>query len=468
MMQASLYLTAFLMLVSCSIPMPQIGRIKADGELRVVTRNSGTTLYEGIDGLTGIEYDLIRLFAAEIGVKPHFIMPDRFDEILPTVIRGEGHLAAAGLTITPGRETEIRFGPAYQEITQQVVYLGGQKRPRKVADLIGKSIEVLAGSSHEEEFIRLSAEYPELKWTARADLEVGELLQRVQDGVIDCTIADSNTVSVNRRFMHNIRVGFDLTEPQQLAWAMAHAEDTSLYEAIQKFFDRIRSNGTLDQFLERHYGHVDRLNFVETKTFLRHTKKRLPKYEAIFKQAANESGIDWRMLAAIGYQESHWNPKAKSPTGVRGIMMLTLPTAKQMKIKSRLDPEQSIKGGARYLRHIENKLPERIGEPDRFWLTLAGYNVGFGHLEDARILTEQLNGDPDKWSDVKKHLPKLSLKKWNKTLKHGYARGKEPVNYVDNIRAYYELLHWQQRQLKPMQPKQAELPYALTITPNTL
>ena len=467
-MRTLLTLSLILMLLGCSIPDPLLERIKQGGELRVVTRNSGTTLYEGKDGLTGLEYDLIMLFTEEIGVKPHFILPDEFDKILPLVANGEAHLAAAGLTVTRGRETSIRFGPAYQEITQQVVYLGGTKRPRKVEDLIGKNIEILKGSSHEEELINLVKTYPDLKWTARTDMETGELLQRVEDGVIDITIADSNEVAVNRRFLHNIRVGFDLTKPQKLAWAVAHAEDASLYKAVQRFFDRIRKDGTLKQLIERHYGHVGRLDFVESKTFLRHMKKRLPVYLDWFKQAAVENDMDWQMLAAIGYQESHWDPKAKSPTGVKGIMMLTQATAKQLGIKSRLDPKQSIFGGARYLKNIEQKLPDRIEQPDKFWLTLAGYNVGFGHLEDGRILTQRLGGDPDKWSDVKQHLPKLSLKKWYSTLKHGYARGQEPVNYVDNIRAYYELLNWQLEQNKPVKPPPPELPYGMTIMPQPL
>ncbi|MDJ0807068.1 MAG: membrane-bound lytic murein transglycosylase MltF [Gammaproteobacteria bacterium] len=467
-MRSTLTLILLLFLTGCSIPDPMLERIQAEGELMVVSRNSGTTLYEGTDGLTGLEYHLITLFAEEIGVKPHFILPDGFAKILPIVARGEAHLAAAGLTITPGRQTSIRFGPAYQEITQQVVYLGGTKRPRKVEDLIGRNIEILRGSSHEEELIKLSKSYPKLEWTARSDLEIGELLQRVENGEIDFTIADSNEVAVNRRFMHNIRVGFDLTEPQKLAWAMAHAEDTSLYEAILRFFDRIKRDGTLDQLLERHYGHIEQLDFVESRTFLRHVKNRLPKYLDWYQEAAKETGIEWQMLAAIGYQESHWNPKAKSPTGVKGIMMLTRATAKQIGVKNRLDPQESIFGGARYLKYIESKLPERIQQPDRLWLTLAGYNVGFGHLEDARILTQRLGDNPDKWSDIKRHLPKLSLKKWYKTLKRGYARGQEPVKYVDNIRAYYELLNWQLEQDLPPAPEPPTLPYGMSIDPQTL
>ncbi|MBT2987713.1 MAG: membrane-bound lytic murein transglycosylase MltF [Candidatus Thiodiazotropha sp. (ex Ctena orbiculata)] len=456
------------LLGSCSIPPPLVERIKAAGELVVATRNSGTTLYEGSEGLTGFEYELVQLFSEELGVKAHFIIPKSFEGLLPTVVNGDAHLAAAGLTVTPEREAEIRFGPAYQEITQQVVYRSGERRPRKVEDLIGKDLHVLAGSSHEEELVRLKDEYPDLTWISHTDLESAELMQMVQDNKIDFTIADSNEFAVTRRFMPYLKVGFDLTQPQPLAWAMAHAEDASLYNAMEAFFTRIREDGTLAQLIERHYGHIGRLNFVELRTFIKHIKNRLPDYQTFFEDAAKITDIDWRMLAAIGYQESHWDPKAKSPTGVRGIMMLTLTTAKQMKIESRLDPEQSIIGGAKYLRFIEKLLPERIKEPDRLWLTLAGYNVGFGHLEDARILTEHLGDDPDKWADVKKHLPKLSLKKWYTSLKRGYARGNEPVNYVDNIRAYYELLKWQLRQLELAERGKEMLSPALKITPEAL
>jgi membrane-bound lytic murein transglycosylase F len=462
-------LLLFMLLAACSIPPPLVERIKTSGELRIVTRNSGTTLYEGPEGLMGFEHDLVSLFAQELGVKPHFIIPKRFDDLLPSVINGEAHLAAAGLTITPDRESEIRFGPSYQEITQQIIYRQGSRRPRKVEDLYGGKLVVLAGSSHEEELLRLKQTHPELTWESRADLESAELMKMVLNREIDYTIADSNEFAVTRRFMANLGVAFNLTDPQPLAWAMAHAEDSSLYYAMVDFINHIAEDGTLDELIERYYGHIGRLNFVELKTFVKHYEKRLPKYETYFKEAEAISSIDWRTLAAIGYQESHWNPKAKSPTGVRGIMMLTLTTAKQVKIESRLDPQQSIIGGAKYLRYIEDRLPPRIEEPDRLWLTLAGYNVGFGHLEDARVLTEHLGDNPDKWVDVKKHLPKLSLKKWYSGLKHGYARGNEPVNYVDNIRAYLELLRWQERKkAQANTDEDEEKPHVLSIIPEAL
>jgi membrane-bound lytic murein transglycosylase F len=186
---------------------------------------------------------------------------------------------------------------------------------------------------------------------------------------------------------------------------------------------------------------------------MQHIEQRLPRYQAWFEKAGKDSGIDWRLLAAIGYQESHWNPKAVSPTGVRGLMMLTQDTMKQLGIdKSRHDPQASIEGGARYIRRVKKRLPKRIKNPDRTWMALAAYNIGFGHLEDARILTQDDGADPDKWIDVKKYLPRLSQKKWYKKARHGYARGQEPVRYVENIRSYYDILVWVTEREHPPRP----------------
>ncbi|MCP4055747.1 MAG: transglycosylase SLT domain-containing protein, partial [Pseudoalteromonas sp.] len=181
-----------------------------------------------------------------------------------------------------------------------------------------------------------------------------------------------------------------------------------LAKAARQFLESLETNGTLAQISERFYGHLDRLNYVGARTFMHHVENRLPKYESLFRDYAREFNMDWRLLAAIGYQESHWRPNAVSPTGVRGLMMLTRNTASHIGINNRLDAEESIQGGAKYFRIVHEKIPERIPEPDRTWFALASYNVGFGHLEDARRLTEGAGRDPDRWMDVKEFLPLLA------------------------------------------------------------
>jgi len=434
--------SVILVLAGCAPQPSLLEQIQHDGELKVLTLNGPTTFYEGPEGPAGIEYELIRRFTEFIGVKPRFIIPDTFKEIIPALTDGQAHIAAVGLTVTEKRGKRIRFSTPYQTITSQAVYLSGTRKPRKPEDLLNKKIAVIAGSSHEELLTRLQKKHPKLKWVSSKNSMMESLMQQVLDRKIDVIIGDSNEIAINRRYFPKIKIGFDVSAPQQLAWALQHSQDDSLYQKTVEFFEQLKQSGELDQLLEQYYGHVDRMNFVDKRTFWRHVSNRLPEYRHLFHQAAESTGYDWRLLAAISYQESHWDPGAKSPTGVRGMMMLTQATAKQLKIKNRLDPEQSIMGGARYLKIIEKKIPERIPMPDRLWMTLAGYNVGFGHLEDARVLTQRNGENPDKWSHIRKHLPKLSNPKIYKTLKYGYARGNEPVNYVENIKNYFDLLVW--------------------------
>ena len=424
-------------------PATHLEQVKARGELVVATRNAGTTYYEGPQGPTGFEYDLARAFAEELGVRLKIVVPENLERMLDMVARGEVDMAAAGLTVTESRRKRVRFGPPYLEVTQQLVYRQGTPRPRTLADVVGRRIEVVAGSAHAERLRELRrTRYPRLRWVERPDADSGELLQRVWEGEIDFTVADSNEFAVVRRYYPELRVAFDITEPQPIAWAFPRRRDPSLRDAAARFFERIRADGTLAQIEDRHFGHVNGLDYVGTRTYMRHVHTRLPRWRALYEEAGRAVGIDWRLLAAIGYQESHWNARARSPTGVRGLMMLTRATARQLGIRNRIDPRASIMGGARYLRQLIDRIPPEVPYPDRVWMALAAYNVGFGHLEDARMLARMRGGDPNRWIDVRDALPLLAQRKWYRKTRHGYARGWEPVRYVENIRAYYDLLVW--------------------------
>jgi peptidoglycan lytic transglycosylase F len=437
-----------LILSSCDLgsftpkKLSQLEKIKRDGTLTVLTRYDPTTYYEGAEGYTGFEYDLVMLFAEQLHVKVNFIVPKTFEEILTRISRGDADIAAAGLTITENRKQKMRFAPYYDEITEQIIYRSGKRRPKNGKDLTRGILEVVKGTSHIESLIHLRKQAPDLDWNVNEDLNTDGLLYLVNEGLIDYTVADSNQAQLIRRFYPKLNIAFNITKPRQLAWALSPSKDSSLYDEIVNFFDTIKKDKTLSQLIDRHYGHASSLNYVGLCKFREHVKKRLPAYQKFFQEEAEKYQIDWRLLAAIGYQESHWNKNAKSPTGVKGIMMLTKGTAKYLGIKNREDPRQSIEGGARYFIQRIKKIPERIPEPDRTWMALASYNIGFGHLEDARVLTQKRGGNPDKWMDVKKTLPLLSQKKWHSKTKHGYARGKEPVRYIENVRSYYDLLVW--------------------------
>ena len=447
---------SLLIISGCSDNRPsQLEQVVNRGKLVVVTRNSPTTYYESADGFAGIEFELVADFARSIGVDVEFVVNDNLKEISQMIANGEADIAAAGLAVTSEREDYLRFAPAYQQITSKLVFKQGQKWPRNISQLDGE-LRVIAHSSFSQELLKLKPSTPELHWSETTEHSTEELLMMVLDETIDYTIVDSTELDLNRRFHPELAVAFTIGKPQSLAWALAKTDDYSLFAKVIEYFGEQRADGKIGHLVEKYYGHVEHFDYVGARTFHRATEEKLDKYKKHFVESAGDD-LDWRLLAAVSYQESHWRPKAKSATGVRGMMMLTLTTAKQIGVTNRLDAEQSIRGGADYLRKVLKRVPDRISEPDKTWFALAGYNVGWGHVEDARIITQKQGGNPDKWSDVKERLPLLQKKRWYKKTKHGYARGAEPVNYVTNIRRYYDVLVWQDEEQQAPEADPLEL-----------
>lgn len=437
--------SASALLVGSKLP-TTLERVHALGELRVISRNGPTTYYEGPHGQTGFEYLLLKQFANELGVELVIEDEEALDTMMHKVRSGQTHFAAAGLSITDRRRRLVRFNTPYMTIRQQVLYNSRAPKPNSVQDLVGKEILVIANSSHAERLRDLQQHYPALSWREAGSIEMIDLLEKVHSGEVDYAIVDSNAYTLNRHTFPRARVAFDLGAPQELAWAFPKSQDESLYRAAENFLERIKDDGTLAAISERFYDHIDEVTTGGALLFSYRLEKRLPQWEPLLQDAAQEFELDWRLLAAISYQESHWNPDARSRTGVRGLMMLTMAAASDMGINNRVDPAQSIHGGAKYFRNLYDRLPERIKGEDRTWLALAAYNVGMGHLEDARKITQALGGNPDRWVDVREHLPLLAKRSYYKYTRHGYARGWEPVTYVRNIRNFYSIIAWHEQQ----------------------
>lgn len=446
------------LLTACEQP-NRLEQLREEGTLRVITRNTPTTFYQGRHGDTGLEYELSKRFAESLKLKLQVDTSPTLDELYQQLNDDGGpHLAAAGLAVNPNRADQVQFSDKYLEMIPQVVYRRGERAPRGIEDLYDRRILVLKGSYLADQLRELQTEHSLLIFEESDNLEVVDLLRMVNDDEIDFAVVYSNELIVNQAFYPAVQVGFDLAPAQSMAWALPGGDDDSLLREVDKFFNKIRADGTLDQLVERFYGHADVLDYVGARAFARHMQQRLPRFEKLFRQAGDLQGLDWRLLAAMAYQESLWEVEARSPTGVRGLMMLTLPTAKFVGVTNRVDPGQSIAGGARYLIWVRDQLPTDIPEPDRTWFALAAYNVGIGHLDDARILTQKSGRDPNRWIDVKDHLPLLSKKQWYSQTRYGYARGGEPVHYVQNIRRYYEILTWV-TQAQPETPQTPDQQY---------
>ncbi len=424
------------------------------GVIRVGTVYGQASYYLGAQGPKGYEYELAEKFANSLGLELEIVAAYSLHELFPMLDAGEVDILAAGLSVTSKRLENYRFTPSYGEISQKLVFKQGRQWPRNIDQLQG-TVTVSASSSHAENLAHLQKTHPNIQFTETDEFDADELLAQVLSENIDYTVVDSHSLAINRRYYPEISVAFTIKKAEPIAWVLSKHSDDALFASLIEFFGRAHHDGTLLTLDDKYYGHVKAFDYVDTRSFIQAIDNKLPKYKAIFEKYGGD--IDWRLLAAMSYQESHWDPTARSYTGVRGMMMLTQPTARQMGVKSRLDPEQSIRGGAKYLKRLIAKIPARIPNPDRKWFALASYNIGWGHLEDARIITQRHGGDPDRWIDVKEYLPLLQQRKYYKKTKYGYARGDEPVRYVENIRGYYDTLVYlddkyakQQKQVKPV------------------
>ncbi len=267
------------------------------------------------------------------------------------------------------------------------------------------------------------------------------------------------TVGLLQRIHPQLAVAFDITDEEPVTWYLPRNADSSLNAAMLDFYSQMGEEGTMARLEEKYLGHVGTFDYVDTRTFLRAIDNTLPDIKPLFEKYA--ASMDWRLLAAISYQESHWNPQATSPTGVRGMMMLTRNTADSLNVDDRLDPEQSIRGGSEYLQRMMDKVPASVPDDERIWFALAAYNMGYAHMLDVRRLTAKQGGNPDSWADVKLRLPMLSQKRYYAQTAYGYARGHEAYNYVENIRKYQlslvGYLQEQERRLAQRSALEAEL-----------
>ena len=431
-----------LVMISCSSseqgkPEDALDRIIKNNELVVLTTNQPTTYYiDREDNPTGPEYDMTRSFAQTLGVETRYIEFDSTEAVIDALRKGEGDIAAAGLTITSERNAEFDFGPVYMDISEYLVCHRDAPFIDTIEDLKGLEIVIPSATSYID---TLNKQYPGIDWTLNDNLLTPELLEKVRNKEIECTISDSTIFDINRRYYPEISVKFTLHKGSQLAWMYAK-NDPRLDSAINKWFTEYQDSGAYAQDIEKYYGHIVVFDYVDIQKFKRRIKNRLPKYRDMFIDAAKENGILPALLAAQSYQESHWDPRARSPTGVRGIMMLTQPVAKSLGVTSRLDAKQNIFAGAKYHAKMKKMFDEDVTEPDRSWMALAAYNVGRGHFRDAQGLAKKLGKNPKLWIDMKEVLPLLSDKEYYKDLKYGYARGNEPVQYVTRIRDYDDIL----------------------------
>jgi len=416
----------------------RVERIKKTGVLRLITSNSINTYYYYNGQPTGFEYDLAREFANFLKVDLDIVTPG-WNNIFSYLEQGKGDLIAAGLAITKDRLEKVNFSIPYMTIQQHIVHHKLVFGPKNIEDLTFRTLHVRRGTSYHSRLEEIKKSGVDFNYILHDNIPTQELIRMVYDREIKFTVSDNNIAYLNQRYYPDIRIGIALQEKESLAWAV-NKNDSKMLEQINKFFLHANETGLLKQISDKYYSNIKDTDPYDLKRFHQRIKSRLPKYKEIIIEESQKYGFDWKLVAAVVYQESHFNPNARSFTNVRGLMQVTTITAEEMGIVNRLKPSQSIKAGIKYLDKMIKKFDYLEDDYDRTLFALASYNIGYGHVLDAIQIAVDMGLDETKWQSLKKTLPLLSKSKYYKQTKYGYARGWEPLQYVERILIYYDIL----------------------------
>lgn len=408
------------------------------GEITVIMRNNAHCYYLYQNQPMGFEYDLAKAFANYLGIKLKVIVADQWEEMLPTLMEKKDAFIAASMTITHRRQKLAAFSNGYMTIEQFAIINRSNLSIKSIKDLNGKTIHLRKGTSYEERLKELQRQGINVMIEIHDDAPTEELIRQVSEKDIEITIADSNVALLNQRYYPHTFPVCSINEKQDIGWAV-NINSKCLLDSINAFFKTIKENGKFKEIYDRYYANVETFDYVDIARYHRRLETRLPKYSHIVKKAAEQYGFDWRLITAQMYQESHFNPRARSRSKARGLMQLTYYTAKSLKVKQVYDPTQNINAGVQYLRKLYD-LFDNADDSNRLFMALAAYNIGRGHMLDARNLASKMKLDPNKWSDIATVLPLLMDQKYHKDAIYGYCKGTEPIKYIKQIMIYYDIL----------------------------
>jgi membrane-bound lytic murein transglycosylase F len=423
-----------------------LAEIKKRKVLRVLTRNASTTFFIYKGEQLGFEYELAKEFAKSIGVLLELVVPPSREALLEFLEAGKGDLIAAGMTRTPEREKKFAFSAPYQFVNELLIVPAKDKTTKALSDLKGKVISVRKSSSYYETLMNFRDSLGFKIELLSEDLETEDVLAQVAAGKIVATVADSNIIQLELSYNNNIRSVGPLGDVMEIGWTM-RKNPPALKAELDAFMKKLYK-GTFYNIIVSKYFKDSKGSRADQK--LRADKGgRLSPYDDLVKKHSRAQELDWRLMTAQMYQESRFDPKAKSWVGAKGLMQVMPRTGQALKIYDLENPDQGILAGTRVMARYSNYFnsPE-ISARDRIRFALASYNCGPGHVFDARDLAKEMGLDPNKWfGNVEKSMLLLSKKDVAKKVRYGYCRCEEPVNYVSEIQNRYD--HY--AQIVPMQ-----------------
>lgn len=418
--------------------------IQSRGHLRYGTQLSLLSYFKDNQTLAGYEYQLLSAFCGAHNIQLEVIVYDNNGALFEDLKTGYIDIAGGHLTITEQRLQEFKFTQAINNTSVSLVTHYDFRDTEKLSELTDATGVLIAGSSYID-YLSDFTEQQQNNITISDDYSLFDLIREINSKNIDFTLGDSEIIAIYQNFIPGLYTPIQVSNNQKVALMTRRHQTDQFLLKLNQFIIESEQNGLLATFKKQLLNFIPDIDTANTVTFFNKLQTVWPEVKHWIYDVAREMNFDPMLLAAISYQESHWDVDATSITGVKGLMMLTRFTAKEMGVKDRTNPIESLRGGIRYFRKMKNKLPERIRDTDRTKLALAAYNMGYGHLEDARILTQRNGKNPDLWSDVKNHLPQLNNPKIAHSLKHGTADGKTARTYVENIMIFRKLMAWQQQ-----------------------
>ncbi len=408
------------------------------GELKIIADNSPHSYSVYRNQPMGFDYELAREFADQLGVRLRVVTCNSWSEKVVALYNGKGDVIAAASEITPDRSQQVAFSNGFLAVQHHLVSNRHKTRIRSLSDLAGKIVDVGQGSAHHDRLKDLRRLGINVVIRSHDDLAPEHLIQKVASGEIDYTVANTNIALMNQRYYPTAFVQTVLHDTFSLGWAVRPGSQ-ALLERINAFFQKIAADGRLDDIYEKYHQSIEKFDYVDLRAFHERMRTRLPRYRAFIKDAAGKHDFDWCLIAAQMYRESHMDPYSRGPNGGQGLMQILPATARSLKVTDAFDPVANIRAGVRYLRNLYD-LFEGIADEERLQIALAAYNVGPGHVQDARRLASRMGLDPDRWVSLAKTLPLLRYRRYYRDAEQGFCQGDIPVAYVKNIMIYYDIL----------------------------
>ena len=412
--------------------------IKKRKTLRMITRNTPTNYFLWRGELMGFEYDLVKAFADRQKLKLEVVVAPPEADMIQWLKEGRGDLIAAAMTILPEREQQgITFTRYYNKIGEQLVTNKSRPPLTSLNDLNGRTLVLRPDTAYwHSAKIWLDQGHSFTLQAAAEDMNTDEILAEVAQGNIDATLADSHLVAIEKSFHETLAPGFIQEPLRKHGWAV-RAKDTELLKALNGFLTKEYKGLFFNVTYQKYFKNQKRIDKYQGQRL--GSKDALSPYDEIIKQLTTVLHLDWRLVIAQMYQESRFNPKARSFAGAQGLLQVMPRTAKEMGFPTPLSVQEGIEAGVKYLGWVRDRFEETLPLQERLWFTLAAYNAGYGHVYDARRLAVKKGWDADIWfGNVENAMLLLSKREYFRKARFGYVRGREPVNYVREIRDRYD------------------------------